>query len=179
DKHVWTRSASSSTKLAYETSLLGGVKFELHKRLWKSWAPLKCKIFLWLAILNRCWTADRLERHGLQHADYGRDGAQHKVGLQRLASRQDDTVFNEWWRQAAKRFGHEQRKEFNTYVILIAWQLWKHHNRCVFAGIQPQADAALHEINDESRMWTMAGANQLRALLNLIGWDGVCTGCIN
>jgi hypothetical protein len=35
------------------------------QRIWKSWAPGKCKIFLWLAVKNRCWTTDRLARKGL------------------------------------------------------------------------------------------------------------------
>jgi hypothetical protein len=28
--------------------------------------PSKCKFFLWLLLLNRCWTAERRRRHGLQ-----------------------------------------------------------------------------------------------------------------
>jgi hypothetical protein len=27
----------------------------------------KCKVFLWLVIRNRCWTADQLEKGGLPH----------------------------------------------------------------------------------------------------------------
>jgi hypothetical protein len=33
--------------------------------IWKIWAPLKVKIFLWLALKRRHWTADRRHRHGL------------------------------------------------------------------------------------------------------------------
>jgi hypothetical protein len=29
--------------------------------------PPRCKFFIWLASLNRCWTADRLSRRGLEH----------------------------------------------------------------------------------------------------------------
>jgi hypothetical protein len=29
--------------------------------------PPKCKFFVWLAIRNKCWTADRLQRKGLPH----------------------------------------------------------------------------------------------------------------
>jgi hypothetical protein len=31
--------------------------------------PPKCKFFLWLVALQRCWTADRLQRRGLDHPD--------------------------------------------------------------------------------------------------------------
>jgi len=41
---------------------MGFITFEPWKRLWKSWAPPKCKFFLWLAIRNKCCTSDRLER---------------------------------------------------------------------------------------------------------------------
>ena len=34
--------------------------------IWRSWAPLKCKIFTWLAAQYRIWTSDRRARHGLQ-----------------------------------------------------------------------------------------------------------------
>ena len=34
--------------------------------VWRSWAPLKCKIFAWLAMQYRLWTSDRRARHGLQ-----------------------------------------------------------------------------------------------------------------
>jgi hypothetical protein len=29
--------------------------------VWKPWATPKCKIFTWLVLQNRVWTADRLE----------------------------------------------------------------------------------------------------------------------
>jgi hypothetical protein len=35
---------------------------------WKTWAPPKCRFFLWAAH-NKCWTADRLAHHGTTHPD--------------------------------------------------------------------------------------------------------------
>jgi len=71
DQHLWTpvSSGTYSARSAYARFFVGSSGFEPYKRLWKSWAPLRCKIFLWLAMLNRCWTADRLARQGLQHPD--------------------------------------------------------------------------------------------------------------
>ncbi|KAF7016570.1 hypothetical protein CFC21_030152 [Triticum aestivum] len=37
------------------------------KLIWKNWAPPRVKFFHWLASQDRCWTADRLARRGLQH----------------------------------------------------------------------------------------------------------------
>jgi hypothetical protein len=69
DKLVWMHSSSGmfSSKSCYKAFFMGSISFEPWKRLWKSWARPKCKFFLWLAIRNKCWTADRLRRRGLQH----------------------------------------------------------------------------------------------------------------
>ena len=37
--------------------------------IWKSWAPSKCKTFVWLVIRNLCWIADRLHKRGLPHPE--------------------------------------------------------------------------------------------------------------
>jgi hypothetical protein len=37
--------------------------------IWDTWAPLKIKLFLWLAIRKRHWMADRRQRHGLEAND--------------------------------------------------------------------------------------------------------------
>jgi hypothetical protein len=71
DLHIWTPSSSGafSSKSAYERFFVGAVNFEPADRIWKTWAPTKCKFFLWLAALNRCWTVDRLARRGLEHLE--------------------------------------------------------------------------------------------------------------
>lgn len=33
--------------------------------IWETWAPLRLKLFLWLAMRRRHWTANRRARHGL------------------------------------------------------------------------------------------------------------------
>ncbi|WVZ64360.1 LOW QUALITY PROTEIN: hypothetical protein U9M48_013890 [Paspalum notatum var. saurae] len=69
DKHLWklTQSGVYSSKSAYSAFFLGSVGLSGWKRIWKGWAPLKCKVFLWLAKNNRCWTSDRLAKRGLPH----------------------------------------------------------------------------------------------------------------
>jgi len=59
-----------STRSAYRSFFIGAIHFEPWKRLWKAWAPNKCKIFVWIVIHNRCWTADHLQRRGLPHPDH-------------------------------------------------------------------------------------------------------------
>ena len=52
---------------AYDAYFLGTIRFAPWKRIWKSWAPMKCKLFIWLATNNRRWTSDRLAKRGLPH----------------------------------------------------------------------------------------------------------------
>ena len=66
DVHTWVHSSSDQFS-AYRTFFMGAITFEPWKRLWRSWAPLQVKFFIFLAIRNRCWTEDRLVGRGLPH----------------------------------------------------------------------------------------------------------------
>jgi hypothetical protein len=71
DKHIWRLSPTGvhSDGSAYDALFQGAVLFEPFERLWKSWAPPKCRFFMWLVAHQRCWTADRLAKRGLPHPD--------------------------------------------------------------------------------------------------------------
>jgi hypothetical protein len=71
DKHIWRFSSSGqySAKSAYVMIFMGSITFEHCDLIWKSWAPPKCRFFLWLVAHNRCWTTDRLARRNLDHPD--------------------------------------------------------------------------------------------------------------
>jgi hypothetical protein len=143
DLHIWTPSSSGtfSSKSAYERFFVGAVNFEPADRIWKTWAPTKCKFFLWLAALNRCWTVDRLAKRGLEHlercplCDQEDETVQHlltscvfaretwahilsKVGLQHLLPSSDVKSFQVWWRSSVDA---AVKKGFNSLVALGAW----------------------------------------------------------
>jgi hypothetical protein len=71
DQHMWRHEASGqfSSKSCCNILFVGSTIFEPWKRLWKTLATPKCKFFLWLAMKNKCWTADRLEKRGLPHPE--------------------------------------------------------------------------------------------------------------
>jgi hypothetical protein len=52
DHFRWTstQSGTYTSKSAYAAFFVGTIKFAPWKRIWKSWAPLRCKFFIWLAI---------------------------------------------------------------------------------------------------------------------------------
>lgn len=50
------------------------------------------------------------------------------------------------------------KKGLNSIVILVAWALWNHRNRCVFDGLQPNLNGILASIREELHMWGIAGA---------------------
>jgi hypothetical protein len=58
----------------------------------------------------------------------------------------------------------QPRKGFNSMVILGAWIIWKHRNRCVFNGDPPSLSAALLAAKEVALAWSLAGAKGLSFL---------------
>jgi hypothetical protein len=90
------------------------------------------------------------------------------VGLSRLAPAAAELSFDDWWESVEARVSGEERKGINSLIILGAWCIWKHRNRCVFDGINPSAAAILNLARDEAHMWSLAGAKGL-AFLSIRG----------
>jgi len=65
----WNADTRYSTSSAYSAFFIGQHPVPGTKVLRKARAPAKCKFFIWLVLHNRCWTADRRKRHGLQDDD--------------------------------------------------------------------------------------------------------------
>lgn len=68
DGFTWTCTATGqySARAIYASLCSGLPRSPMSACVWRSWAPLKCKIFAWLAMQYRLWTSDRRARHGLQ-----------------------------------------------------------------------------------------------------------------
>jgi hypothetical protein len=69
DAHSQRLSTSGqfTTKSAYAAMFQGAIAFEPTERVWRTWAPSKCRFFIWLVEHDRCWTDDKLARWGLDH----------------------------------------------------------------------------------------------------------------
>lgn len=64
----WENLGQYSSCSAYCVLFFGRTRFQ-HAPIWKSFVPPRCRYFLWLVTLNRCWTADHLQSRGLPHPD--------------------------------------------------------------------------------------------------------------
>lgn len=138
-----------SAKSAYNMLQTGAVTF--YWLVWKTWAPLKVKIFLWLALRRRHWTADRQTRHGLEARDrcYLCDQAPETIDhiiascpftrelwyliLQALGFQlpQGTQSTISWWRKLRKLADGQRRKGLDSLFALVSWQVWKERNaRC-------------------------------------------------
>jgi hypothetical protein len=169
---------------------VGAILFKLWERIWKSWAPGKCKFFVWLVAHNKCWTADRLGKRGLQHlescplCDQKGETINHllvacvfsrevwflvlqQFGLQALTPQPQmgDHSFEDWWEHISTRVPDHQKKGLNAMVILVAWAIWNHRNRYVFDGVQPSLDMLLPCIRDDLHVWSLARARGITQLL--------------
>jgi len=63
----WTTDGAYTASSCYLATFHGSTSCHSWKLIWKTWAPPRVKFFHWLANQDRCWTAERLARHGLQH----------------------------------------------------------------------------------------------------------------
>jgi hypothetical protein len=194
DRHIWRLSSNGiySAKSAYDGFFLGSTLFRPWERIWKSWAPPKCRFFLWLVAHNACWTADRLARRGLPHpeccplCDQEEETIDHllvncvfarefwfflfrQVGLQNLSPQSPDLSFHAWWDDASSisEVGLK-RQGVNSLIILGAWTIWNHRNSCVFDGAAPNLAKALILAGEERHLWSMAGARGLSFLAALL-----------
>jgi hypothetical protein len=192
DQHIWRLSAHCTycSKSAYDAFFTGSIFFAPWRRVRKTWPPLRCKFLVWLAIKNRVWTADRLGKSGLPHpvacplCGQAEESIQHilvscvfarqiwtsilhNLGLLAIVPQPGCTRFSNWWRQSIKSVGKSLRKGLNSLIILIAWEIWKHRNACVFEGVVPCAQQVRRAVIEEGNAWCLAvaGASTLQDLL--------------
>lgn len=181
----WTPDGKYSSKSAYSMLHTGSTVLQGHELIWKTWAPLRVKIFLWLAFQRRHWTGDRRRRHGLDARDtcflcdqeeesidhilatcsFTRElwhlilqaiGRQLPVGHPTTAA---------WWRRLRRSENGEQRKGLDTLFALVSWQVWKERNARLFREESATHSELLETIKAEADRWIAAGAKGLAALI--------------
>jgi hypothetical protein len=183
DQVTWkgTESGVYTAKSTYNLLCQGRTLDGNHKQIWKTFAPLKCKIFIWLALKRRLWTADRRFRHGLAantepcytclqaedtvdhilvHCPHSRvvwHGCLREFGLGSLTPQYEESI-RAWWDKARGRVRKQDRKRFDTLVILASWTLWKQRNARVFGNTSAQRNSTqiVTSILEEFKLWETA-----------------------
>jgi hypothetical protein len=144
-------------------------------------ALAKCQFFVLLVVLNKCWTTDRLAKRGMDDPEkcplcdkevenivqlllscvFTRQfwfSFLQWVNLLELAPQLENISFMEWWHRIDEKSLGSVQKGLNSLIILGAWTLWKHHNRCVFDDIAPSLAATISQVEEEKMTWELAGA---------------------
>jgi hypothetical protein len=155
DKHIWRFSSSViySAKSAYNALFQGVISFGPWERIWKSWTPDKCHLFLWLVAHNYCWTANRLAHRNLPHldrcplCDKEEETINHllvncvfahqfwfnllqPIGMTKMAPEPSEASFDDWWRRVISSAISTLKGGLNSLLILVAWTPWQHGNDC-------------------------------------------------
>ena len=157
--------------------------------VWRPWAPPKCKYFAWLALQNRIWTADRLQRRGWPNCGLCKLCNQEQESVTHLLFKCRFTVriwsslkvwlglhdvepmdwrlmttVKEWWTQGIHKRG-ASRKAMASLAMLVSWEIWKERNARVFRNISITSNMLVAKIKSEAVLWCYAGA---KALSNVI-----------
>lgn len=173
---AWSPSRIFSARSTYLAFFAGRTGMAGADLAWDSKAPTRCQFFVWLACRRRCWTADRLQRRGLDHPscslyDQDQETTDHLL-LGCVMAREvwtniltrwnkerwipsSSSVLADWWSQVDAT--GKDRTDAATGATLVLWTIWKHRNNLVFEGARPSLGVILADFDREFRAWRMAG----------------------
>jgi hypothetical protein len=136
-----------SVKGCYFALNVGETTYLGNNEIWSSLAPKKCKIFAWLALHNRLSTKDRLARKGLIDSAVCPFGCNSEESLHHMLFHcpHASTIWGKFHIQNTQDSHNlqgvitnlglvplQQRKEWATIFIAVAWNIWLARNRKVF-----------------------------------------------
>ncbi|KAI4973360.1 hypothetical protein ZWY2020_029068 [Hordeum vulgare] len=185
DSITWklTNDGTYSARSAYNFQFEGLVSSDMYTAVWRSWAPTKCKIFLWMALQCKILTADVLLSRGwdnnyfcplcirslettshlLYECPWSRkvwDGLAVAANLTSLNPQSwlAETTLREWFPSLTDYVMEERRKKgAKALAILICWELWLERNRRIFQQKELPVPILISRIRDEAATWKLAG----------------------
>ena len=191
DDIVWKHATNGqySAASAYKAQFLGMVNSPMEQMVWKAWAPRKVKFFAWLALQDRIWTADRLDKRGWQNCGHcplcGREqetGAHlffkcrftnrlwrlviDKLSLDHMdpSSWHLEASVKEWWANMTG-LGIPNRKAMASLTMLVSWTVWNERNARIFRHKNAPPPILVNNILTDARLWVTAGAKKLGDIL--------------
>jgi hypothetical protein len=187
DTIIWklTTHGNYSSSSAYKMQFEGLTNSAMPGMVWKHWATPKCKIFTWLVLQNRVWTADRLERRGWQNCgncklcNQVQESAAHILFTCRFTRRVwlsikdwlglvdvepdrwiEAATVHEWWTCFVQKDG-QSRRAMSSLAMLVSWEVWKERNARVFRNHCSTVLMVATRIKNEATLWASAGAKKL------------------
>ncbi|WVZ53294.1 hypothetical protein U9M48_004260 [Paspalum notatum var. saurae] len=170
----WTPHGQYTAASAYRSCFLGSTLLAGAKVIWKARVPPRVKFFAWLAIQDRCWTAERRRRHGLQDTDSCALCDQAVESMEHLLTEcsfvkevwfkifsvlgwvqkfpPPQLSFVDWWLKERKSFGKLQRKGFDALLLLVAWIIWKERNDRIFRWKASMPRVIVQKVVEEARV---------------------------
>jgi hypothetical protein len=175
----WSPDGSYSSRSAYAALMLGQSAVLGTKELWKTSPPNNCRFFVWLALHGRCWTAERLHRHGIrtdsscilccQDAEtinhllvqcvFSREiwfKVLRRCGWHGVAPAQGH-LFAVWWTTSRKRVPKGQHKAFDSLVVETSWAIWTQRNDRTFGRAALLPSRMVEVIFESIENWCRVG----------------------
>jgi hypothetical protein len=174
----WTASGQYSSTSAYAALQFRQAEVAGARQLWKVRAPNSYRFFMWLAHLDRCWTAERHRRYGLQDSStcpvcmQAEESIHHlllqcpfvreiwfkifrRCGWQQHTPTRED-MLAPWWLTARKSVAKPRQQAFDSLVLLTAWSIWNHRNGKVFRNVLMQPQCLVNDVWESVALWSWA-----------------------
>jgi len=68
----------------------------------------------------------------------------------------------DWWSWSRKQVHRDDRKAFDTLLVLVVWLLWKQRNNRIFQNSNMLASDLVLRIIEEGKAWAYAGFRHLQ-----------------
>lgn len=167
-----------SARSAYQGFWLGSIAADYAELIWGSGAPLKDKLFMWLAVRNRCWTGARFSAKGLQgplrclFCDQLPETIDHlmvqcphiramwfrvlsELGFGQFTPTQNSLLYS-WWCDLSSCQPKQRRKTLTTTVIAACRVFWLERNSRHFDGKFDSEDRICNRIRELLQLWQLA-----------------------
>jgi hypothetical protein len=143
-----TQTGDYSSKSAYTALFIGSIHYALWKKIWKSWAPLGCRFFIWMVFkkkdagLQTSWLkgdcpilmlgpfVNKKRRQFniclwavLSLGSFGFISSIQALRLTELVPNVSEASFPKWWRKVVKLVPKERRQGLNSLIILTTWEI--------------------------------------------------------
>jgi hypothetical protein len=171
----WTPNGKFSSRTAYRAFFFGRTALPGATQVWNAFAPFKFKFHAWLALRNRCWTADRLARRGLPATaictlcNVAGETMDHLSLQCPFAAAVWTAVCHHlqlgvtppsplstlalWWPDTVRALSRRDSRTANSLIMLTLRSLWLERNARVFDGTPSPAAAVVRNLLEEWTLW--------------------------